>query len=74
MKATRTDKEDALPDLLCNLMHAAKQDGIDFLAMLNRGAYHWQAEIEIEEAGEEDMVQEPLSPFHFVRMPGPCPK
>ena len=33
---TRTDREDALPDLLCELMHWCDRNGQDFDAMLSR--------------------------------------
>ena len=42
---TRCDQQDALPDLLCDLMHLADQQGIDFDKMLQRARYHYQAEV-----------------------------
>jgi len=42
--ATRTDREDALTDLLCNLHHWADRYGQDFDAMLCRSQMHYEAE------------------------------
>ena len=44
-KETRCDQQDALPDLLCDLMHLADQQGIDFDKMLDRARCHHQAEV-----------------------------
>ena len=43
---TRTDREDALPDLLCNLMHLSVREGWDFDAALRRGEANFNAEVE----------------------------
>lgn len=51
-RATRTDDEDLLPDLLCNLLHYAGQSGIDFDAMLERARSNYEAEL--EEEGDAD--------------------
>lgn len=73
-RATRTDDDDALPDLLCNLMHWADQRNIDFLAMLNRGASHYQAEVEYEqdEGEEKDPAGMADKPHHYKRCDGPA--
>jgi len=42
--ATGTDPEDALPDLLADLMHWCDRNGTDFDAALERGRYHYEAE------------------------------
>lgn len=57
---TRCDTEDALPDLLCNLMHYAGQNGIDFNAMLQRARSNFEAEI--EEEAEDSNPFDPESP------------
>jgi hypothetical protein len=44
MKETGTDREDALGDLLADLMHWADRNGYDFDAALERGRYHYEAE------------------------------
>lgn len=74
MRETGTDSEDAISDLLCNLMHLCNQRGDDFTAELNRGAGHYQAEVEIEakqDAGEEcDPSGIADDPHHYVKVPG----
>jgi hypothetical protein len=42
--ATGADPEDALPDLLADLMHWCDRKGSDFDAALERGRYHYEAE------------------------------
>lgn len=42
---TRTDDEDAVSDLLCNLMHYCDRNGLDFQAELSRAASNYEAEI-----------------------------
>jgi hypothetical protein len=42
--ATNTDREDALGDLLCNLMHWADRNEQDFNAMLERARTHYEVE------------------------------
>lgn len=44
MADTGTDQEDALADLLGDLMHYAHQNGEDFAAALRRACYHFEAE------------------------------
>lgn len=77
-RATGTDDEDAISDLLCGLMHLCNGRGDDFNAELNRGAGHYQAEIEIEakqDAGEEcDPSAVADDPHHYVKMPGFAPR
>jgi hypothetical protein len=77
-EATNVDREDAISDLICALMHHCNINGAEFLAELNRGAGHFQAEIEIEEkqeAGEDcDPSQVAENPFHFVRVDGFAPR
>ncbi len=77
-RITRTDREDAVSDLLGNLMHYCHLNGLDFLVELNRGAGHFQAEIEIEaseEAGEEaDPSKVADTPHHYIRLDGYAPR
>lgn len=42
--ATGTDEGDALPDLLCNLMHWADRNPFDFDAMMIRAREHYASE------------------------------
>lgn len=76
-RATLTDDSDALSDLLCNLMHWADQSGQDFAQALNRGASHYQSEVEIEEKQDNGEEVDPSglgeNLFHFVRVEGPAP-
>ncbi len=44
-----TDRDDSLCDLLCNLMHMANNESIDFDAELARAAVHYEAELDEEE-------------------------
>lgn len=44
MEATGTDLEDALPDLLCDLMHWADRNGQQFGMMLERARENYKAE------------------------------
>lgn len=73
-RATGTDDEDAISDLLCNLMHLCDVRGDDFGTLLNRGAGHYQAEIEIaakQDAGEDcDPSAVADDPHHYVKTPG----
>lgn len=43
---TGADREDAVSDLLANLMHLADDEGTDFAADLERASMHYTAEIE----------------------------
>jgi hypothetical protein len=45
-RRTGTDCEDALPDLLCDLMHWADEHGLDFNAALSRAHDHHHAEVQ----------------------------
>lgn len=78
MRETGTDSEDAISDLLGNLMHLCNQRGADFTAELNRGAGHYQSEIEIEakqDAGEDcDPCAVADDPHHYVKTPGFAPR
>jgi len=59
--ATGTDREDALCDLLCNLMHFADREGFDFNAELARARMHYGYEVK-EDGGRcapEPQVGEP---------------
>ena len=49
MQHTGTDKEDALSDLLCDLMHWCDEDGTDFDAELARARNHCACEVEYPE-------------------------
>lgn len=44
MDTTKTDKEDALKDLLCDLMHWADRNGFSFDAELLRGRAYYADE------------------------------
>jgi hypothetical protein len=44
MGQTGTDQEDALADLLADLMHWADRNNYDFDAALDRARYHYEAE------------------------------
>ena len=46
---TQTDDEDALSDLLCDLMHLADRDGHDFENELNRARNNYAEEVRDEE-------------------------
>jgi hypothetical protein len=41
---TGTDNEDALGDLLCDLMHLSDRNDYDFNDALSRARWHYQAE------------------------------
>jgi hypothetical protein len=41
---TGTDFEDALADLLCDLMHWSDRNNFDFDAALDRARFHYEAE------------------------------
>lgn len=45
-RVTGTDDEDALSDLLCDLMHWSDRNDLDFEAALARAAMHYEAETE----------------------------
>lgn len=70
IRATRTDEDDVISDLLCNLMHYCAESGADFLAELNRAALHFQAEIEIEENDDADPSAMAENPHHYQRHDG----
>lgn len=78
MRITGTDDEDAISDLLGNLMHLCDVRGDDFTALLNRGAGHYQAEIEIKAKQEAGEVFDPAGiaddPHHYVKAPGFAPR
>jgi hypothetical protein len=44
-RETLCDREDALPDLLCDLMHLANQEGWDFDKALHRARSNHEAEV-----------------------------
>jgi hypothetical protein len=44
MKLTKTDQEDAISDLICDLLHLAKAWRQDPEDTLDRGFYHFQCE------------------------------
>ena len=75
MDVTGTDEEDVIGDLLGNIMHFCAQNNMDFLAHLNQGALHFQAEIEIEEEGDEaDPSACAATPHHYRRHDGMAPR
>jgi hypothetical protein len=51
-RTTGTDYEDALGDLLCDLMHWSDRHNFDFELALDRARGHYQAETESDDAGE----------------------
>lgn len=51
--ATRADREDALCDLLADLMHWADRNGQDFDSQLDRARMHYAAETEPEREAVE---------------------
>jgi hypothetical protein len=54
-RRTGTDYEDALGDLLCDLMHWADEHELDFDSALSRARDHHHAEV--QEAGEVHRMQ-----------------
>ena len=48
-ETTQTDDEDRMSDLLCDLMHYADQNDIDFERELHRARHHHNVEIEEHE-------------------------
>ncbi len=44
MKVCGTDREDAVQDLICNLMHLAEADGDDPIRVIKNAVYHHFAE------------------------------
>jgi hypothetical protein len=49
-KATGADAEEALGDLLCDLMHWSDRNNFDFDAALDRARMHYEAETARDEA------------------------
>lgn len=47
---TGTDAEDAVTDLLCDLMHLADRTGRDFVADMDRARAHYDAETTLDQA------------------------
>lgn len=45
-RATGADREDALGDLICDLMHWASANNFDFDAALHRARGHYEAEVD----------------------------
>jgi hypothetical protein len=45
MGRPRTDRQDALPDLLCDLMHLADREGWDFGKAVQRAEGHYREEV-----------------------------
>ena len=41
---TGCDREDALADMLCDLMHWCDRNGLDFARQVERAEYHYQCE------------------------------
>lgn len=56
IELTGTDREDSLGDLLCDLMHWAKQNRFDYEAAAERASGHFQAEL-----ADERLVVKPYS-------------
>jgi len=53
---TRTDDEDALSDLLCDLMHWSDRNNCDFGAELSRARLHYEAETAAPVENDFDML------------------
>lgn len=53
IEITGTDKEDALTDLLANLMHWADRNGADFKQALMMAEMHYEAETSDDASGDE---------------------
>lgn len=47
-RACSTDKEDAIADLITNLLHLADREGFDPIHQLERGRMNYEAEVEEE--------------------------
>jgi hypothetical protein len=47
-KQTHTDDEDAVCDLLCDLMHWCDYNDTDFADQYRRASYHYEAETRLE--------------------------
>lgn len=60
MKVCGTDREDAIPDLICNLCHLAEQDGDDAIATVTRALHHFYAETHGEGEAEIDIIIKPI--------------
>jgi len=58
-KCTGCDREDALGDLLCDLMHWAGQNDVDFAATLERARNHHWVEV-LDEMFVPDPMNDPL--------------
>lgn len=54
MSQTGSDRESAVTDLLCDLMHLADREGADFDSDLARARMHYSCETEDEPVGESD--------------------
>lgn len=46
MRQTGTDREDAVVDLICDLLHLARSDGDDPRAVIDTALMHFEAEEE----------------------------
>jgi len=55
-RITGTDDEDALGDLLCDLMHWCDRNGCDFEDALRQAHVHYEAETTPESLNPEDMI------------------
>ena len=55
METTGTDQEDAVSDLLCDIMHYCDRNATDFLSEVARARGHYEYEIleQFDEAVEE---------------------
>jgi len=58
---TGTDHEDALGDLLCDLMHWSDQYDFDFTAALDRARGHYEAELLAEDSSLPDRPRNAVS-------------
>ena len=66
--ATCVDREDALSDLLADLMHWADRNGLDFSAEIARGRMHYEAETEAEDGPEEETKEITITPLGLVKL------
>lgn len=67
-KACRGDREDAVQDLICNLMHLAEADGDDPLVIVKNAISHHFAETHHERAATVEITVTP------TQYPRPAPK
>jgi hypothetical protein len=60
MGACRTDREYAIQDLMCNMLHLARREGLDPQQVLSSAEMHFDAE-EQEEREDDRAAQQALA-------------